>query len=263
MHVWTYQNKHMGNQKQMEARLAPTTAPTDAAVSKERAAHVLAESLIAKIRDGRIGEGDPLPTERELADRYDASRPTVREALAEMQHRGYLIAGGGRRPRAQRPSIETIVAGAAGHIREILGDAETGAHLEQMRQFIEMGAVREAALKADSVQLSRIATALEANGRSIGAPEFVATDIEFHRALVSVVGNPIILRLHDMFVSSLLATRAPRADPAQHDATSHKEHRAIYEAVIAGDPTGATELMDRHLSRSYRARLALKHQPET
>jgi GntR family transcriptional repressor for pyruvate dehydrogenase complex len=59
----------------------------------------IAEALIGEIRAGRIALGATLPPERELCERFDASRPTVREALALMQMRGFLDAGGGRRPR--------------------------------------------------------------------------------------------------------------------------------------------------------------------
>lgn len=218
----------------------------------------IADRLIADIRDGALAVGAPLPPERELCDRFDASRPTVREALALMQMRGFLDAGGGRRPRALRPSMQTILHSAADHLREVLGDAESGAHLEQMRQFIESGAAREAAMRGDRIQIARLSDALGRNRDAIGTPNFASTDIAFHRALVSIIGNPVILTLHDMFVSGLLARRPPVDDPARYDAIAHDEHRAIYEAILNGDVMAATDVMDRHLARSYRTRLGVR-----
>ncbi|MBA4489826.1 FCD domain-containing protein [Paracoccus sp. S1E-3] len=216
---------------------------------------VIAEALIGEIRSGAISRGQPLPPERELCERFDASRPTVREALALMQMRGFLDAGGGRRPRAAQPSLESILHSTAGHIRDLLGNAESGAHLEQMRQFIETGAAREAAIRGDRIQVARLRDALDRNQAAIGTPRFAETDIAFHRVLVSIVGNPVMLALHDMFVSELLAQRPPVEDPRRHDEIAHDEHRAIYDAVLSGDVMAATEVMDRHLARSYRARL--------
>ena len=207
----------------------------------------IAEMLIADIKQGRQPKGDPLPTERELSERFDASRPTVRAALSQMQMRGYLDAQPGHRPRATSPSLDSILRGAADHIRDILGDAEAGAHLEQMRQFIETGAAREATMRADTVQLAKLNEALARN-----AP---ATDLACHRALVSVVGNPILLTLHDMFVSRLFADRPPVADPVANDRISHEEHRAIYAAILDGDVAAATDVMEAHLARSLRRRL--------
>lgn len=225
------------------------------AAAQMRMPDMIAGTLIAEIRDGVIPVGDPLPPERELCDRFETSRPTIREALVLMQLRGFVDAGGGRRPRAAWPSLETILHSAADHIRDLLGDAESGAHLEQMRQFIETGAVREAAMREDRIQIARLQDALGRNERAIGTPRFAETDIGFHRELVSIVGNPVILTLHDMFVSGLLAQRPPVDDPARYDAIAFAEHREIYDAVLGGDVMTATDVMDRHLARSYRARL--------
>lgn len=215
----------------------------------------IAEALIADIKLGRQPKGAPLPTERELSDRFDASRPTVRAALSQMQLRGYLEAQPGHRPRATSPSLDSILRGAADHIRDILGDAEAGAHLEQMRQFIETGAARAATMRADTVQLAKLKEALARNAETIGTPQFAATDIAFHRALVSVVGNPILLTLHDMFVSRLFADRPPVADPLGNDRISYDEHRAIYGAILDGDVAAATDVIEAHLARSLRRRL--------
>lgn len=220
-----------------------------------RSSDVIASVLVDEIKAGVLAVGVPLPTERELCDRFGASRPTVREALAQLHMRGYATAQAGHRPRAAKPSIEDILRGAGDLILDILGDAEAGAHLEQMRQFIEMGAAREAAVRADAVALSKLQQSLDLNGRAIGTPDFAATDIAFHRALVSVVGNPVMLSLHDIFVSGLIAQRPVREDAERHDRIAHDEHRAIYAAVLDGDAAIAVDVMEKHLARAYRNRL--------
>jgi DNA-binding FadR family transcriptional regulator len=235
------------------------TALPDAAARADDRTSVpdrIAAELIARIRTGALREGEALPTERDLCEAYNASRPTVREALSVMQARGYAATGGGKRPRAVRPSLDQILVSAADHIRDLLGDAESGAHLEQMRQFIEAGAVRGAAERASNIQIAKMQAALAANLRAIGGPDFAATDIAFHRAIVSVIGNPIILRLHDLFVSSMLAHRPKHTDQRAHDELIYEEHRLIYEAILQGDASRAADLIDRHLLRSYKSRLA-------
>lgn len=220
-----------------------------------RSSDIIAAALMAEIKSGELPVGAPLPTERELCDRFGASRPTVREALAQMQMQGYATAQAGHRPRAARPSIEDILRGAGDLILDILGDAQAGAHLEQMRQYIEMGAAREAAIRADAVALSNLQQALDLNGRAIATPDFAATDIAFHRALVSVVGNPVMLSLHDIFVSRLIAQRPARDDTERHDRIAYDEHRAIHAAILDGDAATAVDVMERHLARAYRNRL--------
>jgi len=241
----------------MATRRAAVPPPTDLDETLRRAPDVIADALIDEIRRGEFEPETPLPTERDLCERFSASRPTVREALAQMQMRGYATAGAGKRPRAALPSIATVLKGAGNHIRDIFGDAESGAHLEQMRQFIEAGAAREAAKRADTVQLAKLRAALEQNFEAIGTAGFAASDIAFHRTLVSVVGNQVILALHDMFVSEMIAHRPQRADATRSDRIAYDEHREIYQAVLDGDVVTATDVMDRHLIRSYRARLKM------
>nr|WP_255743887.1 FCD domain-containing protein [Aliiroseovarius sediminis] len=216
----------------------------------------VAAALEARIQAGLIVPGDPLPTERALCEEFATSRPTVREALLMLQGRGYVSLEAGHRPRATKPTLDGILTSAFSHIANLLGNAESGAHLEQLRQFIEAAAARIAADKATSVQLHQIRAALEHNERSIGTDRFAQSDIAFHRAIVAIVGNPIILKLHDKFASAMLANRPGRANHDRADTTSYEEHRAIYDAIVAGDAMRAAELTDLHLMRSYRARLA-------
>lgn len=224
-------------------------------IESKRMADQIAEDLIDKIRLGQLQEGDILPTERELCERFETSRPTVREALKQMRIQGFLSASSGQRPRVTKPSLEGILQIAANHIRGLLGDAESGAHLEQMRQFIEIGAVRHAVKRASNLQVTTMAKALEQNFKSIGTKDFAVTDIAFHRCIVCILGNPIILQLHDMFVSDLFARRTPEDKPVEQNHRSYEEHRLICQFIIDGDVIGATDMMDQHLTRSYRERL--------
>ncbi|MCJ8521439.1 GntR family transcriptional repressor for pyruvate dehydrogenase complex [Pseudorhizobium tarimense] len=239
----------------MSAATAPEDIPAANVVFRQSAQEI-ADELIRQIRRGEISQDDALPTERDLCAHFDASRPTIREALALVQHKGYIEAGGGRRPRARRPALADVLRNAGGTIRDILGDVESNAHLEQMRGFIEVGAVREAAIRAGTVDISRIGAALDSNRQAIGTAAFAQTDIMFHRAIVAVAANPVILTLHDMFVSELLAARPAERDPATRDRIVYDEHRAIFDALIRRDGHAAIDEMDRHLARSFRDRLA-------
>lgn len=47
--------------------------------------------IIDKIKTGEIKNGEKLPTERSLSDMYNISRTTIREALKNLEHDGYII----------------------------------------------------------------------------------------------------------------------------------------------------------------------------
>ena len=50
----------------------------------------IADSLISRIRGGEIGQGTRLPGEVDLAETYDVSRSTIRQALASLQQAGLI-----------------------------------------------------------------------------------------------------------------------------------------------------------------------------
>src|SRR5688572_13147457 len=130
--------------------------------TRPRTATNVVEALIADLKSGAISAGETFPSERALCERFDVSRPTVREALLMLQERGFASLSATRRPRADYPSFAKIMASAASRMRDLLDDREGTAYMEQVRQFIEVGAVRTVVERATPVQITRIHAALEA-----------------------------------------------------------------------------------------------------
>jgi GntR family transcriptional regulator, sialic acid-inducible nan operon repressor len=228
-----------------------------------RAAESIAAALIADVQGGQIDEGENFPSERELCERFDVSRPTIREALSLVRQKGFADLSTSRRPRAIRPSFTSLLEGATTLMRDLLDDMESIAYMEQVRQFIEVGAVRLIAKSATTVQLARLNAALEACRAVIGdADRFKTADIAFHRALVSFVDNPILLTLHDTFAKAMFDRRPKERDPKAHNQMVYDEHRAVLEAIAEGDGDRAAKVMEEHLARSYRSILPIFRQAE-
>lgn len=224
----------------------------DRALAPEKIAAVLLEEL----RDGTIADGAPLPSERELCARFGVSRPTIRTTVQMLGARGFVTLEATRRPRARRPTLASVLDTAGRDLAEMLGSAETTAYLDQIRQFIEVGAVRQAARQASNLEMTQVHRALE---RCFAALDddtaFARADAGFHRAIVSVVKNPLILELHDRFVGRLLANRTADAARGDRNRQSYEEHRLIYEAIADGDSERAMAVMETHLARAFRSRL--------
>ncbi len=60
------------------------------------------ESLRTQIASGRLGEGDRLPSESELAEKFETTRGTVRQAMAQLSFEGIIV---------RRMGLGTFVAG--------------------------------------------------------------------------------------------------------------------------------------------------------
>lgn len=50
----------------------------------------LQEHLKTKIENGELKSGDPIPSEREMAEKYEISRMTVRQAVNNLVNEGLL-----------------------------------------------------------------------------------------------------------------------------------------------------------------------------
>lgn len=57
---------------------------------KERSSDIIAGKLIQSIIGGHIKFHEPLPSERELATRFQVGRPTIREALQRLERDGWI-----------------------------------------------------------------------------------------------------------------------------------------------------------------------------
>lgn len=83
---------------------------------------LIADSLREQIVSGALSVGDPLPSEARLCERFDASRGTVRTALATLQREGLIDRGQGRPPlvreNAAAQSFESFMSFTAWAQRE-------------------------------------------------------------------------------------------------------------------------------------------------
>lgn len=66
----------------------------------------LKEIILEGIMEGILKPGEAIPTERELSELYDISRPTIRQAVIELVRDGYLYRVKGKGTFVSRPKIE-------------------------------------------------------------------------------------------------------------------------------------------------------------
>jgi DNA-binding FadR family transcriptional regulator len=206
----------------------------------------VAHELLVLILGGHLAVGDRLPSERQLASRFGVSRPTVREALGVLEARGLV---------ATRKGSGTFVTG-----REAPDEAAAGPPDDSPADFMETRLVLEVAvarlagkrarLDRDGIELVRVS--VEALER-VADPEILPDDLDrdFHRAVAALTGNDYLTRLlepiWETMAQTLFTTLTRRAWSAEDTRRTATEHRAIYEALTAGDSELAAFAMERHL----------------
>nr|WP_280842824.1 FadR/GntR family transcriptional regulator [Pararoseomonas baculiformis] len=225
------------------------SAPSVAAgtIPDERAS--LIGRLLSFVAHRRMEPGDRLPSERELAERFAVGRGAVREALAVLETLRVVErrpnSGIYLRPVEKQGSIEAIVLQAELGIP--LTEAEVREVVE-LRRILEMQAMRLAAERRHAEDILRLDEILDATDRAIAAGENPADqDAAFHLAMVEATGNHVYLRVVNAFyLMSRNRRRAYFADGTRAP-LSQTQHRAMRDAVAAGDPDRAEAAMGGHL----------------
>lgn len=223
-------------------------------VAKKKLSETVEEELERIIRQGELAEGDLLPSERELMETFGVGRPSIRDALSALSRKGLVKISSGERTRVTKPSAENIISELSGLSKDFLTRPGGLKYFDQLRQFFESSLVRYAAEHATDEQIQNLEDALKLNERSIESVEqFKKTDMNFHRVIAEIPGNPIFLAVHQALVDWVIAARPSRSSSNQHELNliSYKAHAKIYEKIRDRDVEGADQILKEHLQYVY------------
>jgi GntR family transcriptional repressor for pyruvate dehydrogenase complex len=217
---------------------------------RERLGDLLYGQILDQIVSGTLKEGDKLPSENQICQAFQVSRPTVRAALTRLHADGLVATRQGSGTYVQkRPSDHLVrlakVSDIAGMLRTL-----------EVRIALEGQSAALAARRHTPQQLSRIRTTLEALRADFEGGGIPArSDFEFHRAVAEASGNELFVDLLNILnetiqqamTVALGLTRAGSKDRARRVV---EEHEAILDAIEGGDPEAAGLAMRYHLHRS-------------
>ena len=160
----------------------------------------LSAQIAAAIRDaivsGKLIVGDRLPSEAELAEQFEVSRPTVREALKRLAAQSLIRTqrgafGGAFVNRlsyadahAQQITTSTLLLG----MNDVSFDTACEARFAMERACARLAAERRA-----PDHLATMRAEITRQGQpGLSDEAFCASDVAFHRALVDAAGNPVL-----------------------------------------------------------------------
>jgi len=217
-------------------------------LGRRKRADEIAEQIERAISTGEFKEGDSMPSEQQLAERFGVGRPSVRQALFTLQQQGLVEITSGARARVTAPSGKFMVGQMAGLVRSITSNPQGQEHMEQARLLFEAGVAWQAARVATDEDIQRLKAKLDANAEAIGnVGVFIRTDVAFHAELAVITRNPIFISVNDALVGWLVDQRTTTIHMPDADRLSIRDHTAIYEAVAAHDPMRAFHEMTSHL----------------
>ncbi len=195
---------------------------------------------------GSIKEGDTLPREAELAERYCVSRQAVREALKVLAAKGLVqtrrragsVVPARRNWNLFDPDVLAWHTGPAKLPPDFLAD------LIELRGLIEPGAAAMAASRGKPERIERIRLALKDMHEAEGEAAQYASDVAFHVAIFSASGNVLIERLSRILAPLLEASLYEQGNLASSLEAAIAMHDATYECIANGDPDGARRSME-------------------
>jgi GntR family transcriptional regulator, transcriptional repressor for pyruvate dehydrogenase complex len=207
------------------------------------------DQLLGLITDGEFPEKAKLPTEVELAARFDVSRTIVREALARLRDDGIVVSRQGAGTFVTRRPDSAWKLSPLGSITDIQRCFE-------FREGFEADMAAWAARRADRTTIKRIGSAVEAYEEAIkdGKPGSHA-DFDLHYVIAEATRNrffvSVMTSLRDHIVFGMNLSRdLSRIKPAARLKAVREEHRRVFDAIRARDPGRAHEAMRVHVEKA-------------
>ncbi|WP_043319631.1 FadR/GntR family transcriptional regulator [Microbulbifer sp. HZ11] len=205
----------------------------------------VAEKLAAAIAAGDYPAGTRLPAERKLAERFEVSRPTVREAIIALELAGCVEVKGGSGVYVTDTEASAFSA----------GESDIGAfEILQARMMFEGEAAGLAAREMTDEEVQQLESILEemvAENATESSAE--VADEKFHLHIAQCTHNDAVVsvceHLWKLRNSSSVSARILEKVRQAGSKPRIEEHRRILEAIKSRDPDGARNAMRDHLQR--------------
>jgi len=207
---------------------------------------MLVARILGLVTAGNLGAGDQLPSERKLAETFNVSRPTLREAIRALGVLGVLeIRHGG--------GVFVSQLGAAELLQPLtffltLRSAEVE-KLYEARQLIEGDIAARAARQAGEGDVAALG-ALIGEQEKLTASQEAYRDIDtaFHQRLAALADNEFLARAAQSLNILGLEFRKIASETPSVIAQSIHDHRAIVAALSQHDAEAARAAMVDHMA---------------
>ncbi len=213
----------------------------------------VAKQLVDLILTGELKAGDRLPVERDLAMQLGVSRTAVREALAQMERKGYLLtrADGGTVVREVTfESLLPYVSNLLSTDRHLLSD------LLGVRKLLEAEMACDAARAVTPEKAERLKSLADQFAAEIREGKTgLSADNRFHSYIAELAQNSAMQLINEMCADLLSDTRLATLRVPEHRLQTVADHYGIYEAIATGDAQLAATRMREHLARAHRVLL--------
>jgi len=216
------------------------------------------DNLRAFIRDGDFKTGDKLPTLVELGETLGVSRTVIREAIAELRSDGLLEVKHGVGVFIRDFERLRFSGDDVSPLEPLARLSLPFMDLLELRMAFEVHAAGLAAQRRSWAQEANMWEALKKFEASVDDEAALdELDYIFHRSIAEATNNQAFIEFFSVMSLKILPQPAFSSDlnpsliTSDYIRNSVTEHRAICEAISAGNAEAAREAMQAHLARSH------------
>lgn len=214
------------------------------AVKRSKLSDEVFSRLLQMIRAEQLKPGDRLPPERQLAQSFDVSRASLRDAIRQLEMLGYVDVRQGDGTIVRLPDGATV----SQPFRSLLsGHPHLAVDLLEFRYLIEPQAAALAAQRCTPELAQRLEASLALQQELAGRGERLnRQDLEFHQLVAHIAGNITLLQVIEA-LQSLLQELRDQHLTGDRPLLGVEQHTAIARAIIRGDGAAAKAAMVEHL----------------
>lgn len=185
--------------------------------------------------------GARLPGERELAKALGVSRTVMREALQSLQAIGVLDIQPGNGVFVTAVSFENLTRHLGFAIQRQPHQMD---HLVEARIIFERGVLELVAQNATPEQINSLEEVIKRMEKAATREEEFETDLEFHRRLVQMTNNPVLMEFTSLLTRFFREGRevVGQGKTIQEDA---KEHRKLINALKKKEVARAQAILEK------------------
>jgi len=197
------------------------------------------------ISEGGLGVGDSLPTERELCERFQASRNTVREAMRIMKAYGIVSV----RPKVGAIIVDDRMERALDLFSFDTLDISrrTFNDVQGFRKLIEVGSVDTIfdKMRPDDIAEMRSINAQLRAATSIS--EASEMDFRFHQRLISILDNRAVRDCYRIMKPVIIRIMERAKELRDFTVDTYEQHAAVVEALELRDRISYQYALQSHL----------------
>lgn len=205
------------------------------------------DQVVRKIEEfiacNQFKAGERILPERDLAEHFQVSRNTVREAIKALAQKGVLVSRRGAGTFVAQGALACIAYGFTRRHKRLTDILE-------LRNLLEPQIARLAARRITPAQVRALKDNLQQQKENLEDTEIQAIlDDQFHLQIVQAAGNTVLSELYDALHGALAESRSQELQSYERNVRSMEYHGKLAAALAEHAESKAADIMQEHMQQ--------------